>query len=310
MDVIFASRQDKQPQDWVRALQQALPSVRVRLWEPGAASGAAQAAVVWEPPAELFQREPHLKYLFNLGAGVDALLQTPGLPPDVTIVRMEDGGMADQMAEYALYYLLREARGFGRYAGQQRQSRWHRLGGMQREQWPVGIMGAGRIGARVATLFAALNYPVAVWSRTGRAVAGAEAFGGDSSFGAFLARTRVLVNVLPLTAETQGILCQHTFEQLRPDAYLINMARGGHLVESDLLAALESGRLRGAALDAFVHEPLPVSHPFWTHPRIQLTPHVAGISLMEQTVHQIADKIRALARGETISGVVDRIRQY
>lgn len=310
MDVIFASRHEKQPQEWVRALQQALPSDSIRLWDARSATGTAHAAVVWEPPAELFELEPHLKYLFNLGAGVDALLQMPGLPRDLTIVRVEDGGMADQMAEYALYYLLKESRGFGRYAEQQKQSRWHRLAATQREQWPVGIMGAGRIGARVASLFVGLNYPVAVWSRTGRAVAGAQAYGGDSSLGAFLARTRVLINVLPLTPDTQGILCQRTFEQLRPDAYLINMARGGHLVESDLLAALESGQLRGAALDAFVHEPLPVSHPFWAHPRIQLTPHAAGISLVKQTVHQIADKIQTLARGEAVSGVVDRTRQY
>ncbi|HEX7385812.1 MAG TPA: glyoxylate/hydroxypyruvate reductase A [Castellaniella sp.] len=311
MDIVFASRHDKHPEEWVRALQQALPDHSVRLWMEGAASaGTAQAAVVWAPPQALFEQEPHLRYLFNLGAGVDALLQLPGLPAELSIVRLEDGGMADQMAEYALYHLLREARGFGQYADQQRQARWHRMSPMLREDWPVGILGSGRIGSRVAQVFAALDYPVAVWSRQGLPVAGAEVFSGPEGLPAFLARTRVLINVLPLTPATQGILCQDTFEALKPDAFLVNMARGAHLIESDLLAALESGRLRGAALDAFIHEPLPASHPFWAHPRIQVTPHVAGMSLLGQTVRQIAGKIQALARGEAISGVVDRAQQY
>jgi glyoxylate/hydroxypyruvate reductase A len=309
VDIVFASRHDKHPEDWVRALQQALPGDSVRLWRDGAPGGGARVAVVWAPPQALFTQEPGLEYLFNLGAGVDALLRMD-LPPRLRIVRMEDAGMADQMAEYALYYLLDESRGFSQYAEQQKQARWHRLGAMQREEWPVGVMGAGHIGARVAGLFAALDYPVAVWSRSGRAVPGAESFGGAQALPAFLARTRVLVNVLPLTDETQGILCGRTFEQLQPGAYLINMARGGHLVESDLLAALESGQLRGAALDAFTREPLPASHPFWAHPRIRLTPHIAGVSLMGQTVRQIAGKIQSLARGEAVSGVVDLSRQY
>ncbi|MFA7476250.1 MAG: NAD(P)-dependent oxidoreductase, partial [Castellaniella sp.] len=127
---------------------------------------------------------------------------------------------------------------------------------------------------------------------------------------AFLARTRVLVNALPLTDATRGILCGRTFDQLRPDALVINIARGGHLVEADLLAALDDGRLRAAALDVFEREPLPPGHPFWADPRIRITPHIAGASLMDRTVRQIAGKIRALDRGEAISGIVDRDRQY
>jgi len=310
MDIVFASRHDGHPEQWVQALRQALPDDTVRLWDEGGAKGAAQVAVAWAPPPALFAQEPRLEYLFNLGAGVDTLLRMPELPAGLRIVRLEDGGMAAQMAEYALYYLLDEARGFSRYAEQQKQARWHRVSALQREEWPVGVMGAGRIGACVARLFSTLDYPVAVWSRTGRAVEGAEAFGGAEGLPGFLARTRVLVNVLPLTEETRGILCREAFSQLKPDAYLINMARGGHLVESDLLTALEEGRLRGAALDVFSHEPLPASHPFWAHPRIRVTPHVAGVTLMRSTVRQIAGKIRAMARGEAISGIVDRTRQY
>lgn len=308
MEIVFASRHESNPLEWVNALRQALPEHRVRLWDEGG-SGEADAAVVWAPPADLFVREPGLTHLFNLGAGVDALLRMPDLPDDITLVRMEDGGMAVQMAEYVLHYLIRESRDLGRYAGLQAQARWRPLDDIDRDAWSVGVMGGGVMGARVAQACAALDYPVAVWSRSGRPVAGTRAFGQDQ-LADFLAGTRVLVNVLPLTDDTRGILSRAVFEQLRPDAYLINIARGDHLVETDLLACLDSGRLRGAALDVFAREPLPSDHPFWTDARIQVTPHVAGASLMSLTVRQIADKVRAVARGEPITGVVDRSRQY
>lgn len=310
MEIVFASRHESNPLEWVRALRQALPEHSVRLWDDDSSpQGRADAAVVWAPPAELFAREPRLTHLFNLGAGVDALLQMPGLSDDTTLVRMEDGGMAVQMAEYVLHYLVRESRDLGRYAGLQAQACWQPLDDIDRGAWTVGVMGGGVMGARVAQACAALDYPVAVWSRSGRPVAGAQAFGQDG-LADFLARTRVLVNVLPLTADTRGILSRAVFEQLRPDAYLINIARGDHLVEADLLACLDSGRLRGAALDVFSREPLPPDHPFWSDLRIQVTPHVAGASLMGLTVQQIAGKVRAVVRGEPITGVVDRARQY
>lgn len=309
MDIVFASRHDSNPQAWVQALQRALPEHRVRLWDDDLPAGQAEAAVVWAPPAALFAREPHLRHLFNLGAGVDALLQLPELPHDLTLVRMEDGGMAVQMAEYVLHYLIRESRDLGRYAQLQAQACWQTLADIDRDAWSVGVLGAGVMGARIAQACAALGYPVAVWSRSGRPVAGADVFGQDQ-LSAFLARTRVLVNALPLTADTQGMLSRAVFQQLRPDAYLINIARGGHLVEADLLACLDEGRLRGAALDVFAQEPLPAEHPFWSDARIQVTPHVAGASLMALTVRQIAGKIRAVVRGEAITGIVNRERQY
>jgi glyoxylate/hydroxypyruvate reductase A len=309
MEIVFASRHDSDPLQWVQALQAALPEHNVSLWDGEAPSGQAQVAVVWTPPAELFAREPQLTHVFNLGAGVDALLRLPDLPADITLVRMEDGGMAVQMAEYVLHYLIRESRDLGRYASLQSQACWQPQADIDRAAWPVGVMGGGVMGRRVAQACAALDYPVSVWSRSGQPVAGAQAF-GQEQLSDFLANTRVLVNVLPLTAATQGILSCTLFQHLQADAYLINIARGGHLVDADLLEALENGRLRGAALDAFVQEPLPKEHPFWAHPRIQVTPHVAGASLMAMTVNQIAGKVHAMTRGEPISGVVNRARGY
>lgn len=309
MEIVFASLLEPNPQEWLHALQQALPEHQIRLWAEDGSIGKARAAVVWAPPPTLFQREPELTHLFNLGAGVDALLTLPGLSDDIALVRIEDGGMAVQMAEYVLHYLIRESRDLGRYADFQAQAHWRPLDDIDREAWSVGVMGAGVMGARVAQACAALDYPVAVWSNSGRPVPGAQSYARDQ-LPAFLARTRVLVNVLPLTAGTQGILSRAVFEQLQPDAYLINIARGGHLREADLLACLQEGRLRGAALDVFAQEPLPSDHPFWSDSRIHVTPHVAGASLMSLTVQQIADKVRAVQQGQAITGVVDRTRQY
>ncbi|HUH39417.1 MAG TPA: glyoxylate/hydroxypyruvate reductase A [Castellaniella sp.] len=310
MEVVFASRNEHHPEDWVRAFQQALPGIRVRAWDDGAAAGGADVAVVWSPPADLFEREPGLKILFNLGAGVDALLKMPGRPATLPIVRLEDGGMGVQMAEYVLHFLVRYARHFAQYGQLQAKGQWQRLEDIRREDWTVGIMGAGVIGARIAQAVAAFDYPVAVWSRSGRPIEGTQVYGGSEALPAFLARTRVLVNVLPLTAQTHGILCRQVFDQMPRGGYLINIARGGHLIEADLLAALQEGQLQGAVLDVFAQEPLPAGHAFWAHPRIQMTPHMAGVSLKNQTVRQIADKIQAFYRGEAISGLINPDLQY
>src|SRR5690606_28336159 len=140
MEIVFASRNERHPEDWVRALQEALPQHRVRVWGDGGPDGRADIAVVWNPPEDLFEREPGLKIMFNLGAGVDALLRMPGRPPNLPIVRLEDGGMAVQMAEYAVHFLVRTARDFDRYAQHQAQRRWQRLPDIAREDWPVGVM--------------------------------------------------------------------------------------------------------------------------------------------------------------------------
>lgn len=310
VDIVFASKSEVRYADWVQALQQALPDMRVHEWHEGAPSCGAKLAVVWNPPERLFLQEPGIEVAFNTGAGVDALFDLPGRAAGLRIVRAEDAGMAVQMAEYVVHYLVRTARDLDRYSERQRMGSWSRLPDIQRSAWPVGVLGSGIMGARVAQAVAALDYPVAAWSRSGRELPGIEVHAGAGKLPGFLARTRVLVNVLPLTSETRGILCMDTLSQLLPDAYLINIGRGGHLIEEDLLQLLADGRMRGAALDVFADEPLPDGHPFWLHPKVSITPHIAAVSLMSETVAQIAGKIRAYARGEALTGVVDPVRRY
>jgi len=308
--IIFASSHDIDPALWIDPLSQAVPGAQVVPWRAGEPAVGAEAAVVWNPPAELFERERGLRVAFNLGAGVDGLFRLPTLPPQLPIVRLEDAGMAVQMAEYAAQALVRASRQFDDYAAQQRERRWLPLPELDRTQWPVGVLGLGVMGARVAQTLAGLDYPVAGWSRSGKAPAGVQAFAGMDALPDFLARTRVLVNTLPLTDETRDLLRRDTLSRLLPGAHLINMGRGQHLVEEDLLALLESGHVAGATLDVFRQEPLPADHPFWTHPRVTVTPHVAALSLRRETIAQVADKIRRFMRGEPVSGQVARQRGY
>lgn len=308
--IIFSSSHEIEPAEWLQPLAEAVPGAEVVMWHEDLPAQDAEIAVVWGPPAGLFERERKLRVAFNLGAGVDALFRLPTLPADLPIVRLEDAGMAVQMAEYAAHALVRASRQFDRYENLQRQGRWQPLPELDRSLWPVGVLGMGVMGARVASSLAGLDYPVAGWSRSGNAPEGVQAFGGRDSLDAFLGRTRVLINTLPLTDDTRDLLCRETLSKLLPGAYLINMGRGAHLVEEDLLALLDSGHMAGATLDVSRTEPLPADHPFWTHPRVTVTPHVAALSLRRETIAQVAGKIRAYLRGEPLSGTVSRERGY
>lgn len=310
MHVLLAMSGNLNPESWVKSFSDALPGMRISTWNPKAPALDADVAVVWHPPAELFERERNLRMVFNLGAGVDGLLAVPTLPADLPVVRLEDAGMTVQMAEYVLHALWRASRHFDDYRQAQSEQSWHVLPVTRREQWPVGVLGMGTIGTRIAEAVAHFEYPVAGWARSPRQLEGIESFAGADALPAFLARTRVLVNTLPLTPETRDILNRDTFARLLPDAYVINVGRGEHLVEPDLLAALDSGHVAGATLDVFREEPLPAGHPFWTHPKITVTPHASARTMRRNSVSQIAGKIRQLANGEAVSGQVDRQLGY
>ncbi|TEA77801.1 2-hydroxyacid dehydrogenase [Allopusillimonas ginsengisoli] len=310
MKAIFAYADRIESPTWIAPLQAALPEVEFHHWRPDGPPVGAELAIVWNPPRDLLRREPGVRAVFNLGAGVDALLGLDGLRDDIQLVRLEDAGMAVQMAEYAAYALIRASRQFDVYEGVQASGTWAPQPAIRRKEWTVGVLGMGVMGARVAQTLAAMDYPVAGWSRSGKALPGIESFGGREQLPAFLARTRVLVNTLPLTDDTRNFLCRETLSQLMQGSYLVNIGRGDHLVEEDLLALLETGHLKGATLDVFRTEPLPSDHPFWTHPAITITPHVAAASLKEESVTQIADKVRVFMRGERPTGLVARSKGY
>jgi glyoxylate/hydroxypyruvate reductase A len=218
--------------------------------------------------------------------------------------------MSVQMAEFVCHAVIRHFREFDMYDREAAQGRWGFRKPRLRSEYPVGIMGLGVLGARVAQAVGQFEFPVVGWSRSPKELPGVRCFAGEAQFDAFLAATRMLVCLLPLTAETEGIMNAKTLSHLQPGGYVINVARGAHLVEDDLIPLVDSGHLAGATLDVFRTEPLPPEHAFWRHPKITVTPHTAARTLREETIAQIAAKIQAMTRGEPIAGVVDRVRGY
>jgi len=299
---------DNKPDAWVEGLRAALPGAQVEVWSPGMAA-TFDHAVVWAPAQQLIDEQRQVRGLFNIGAGVDALLALT-LPPTMHIVRIDDGGMAVQMAEYVCHALIRHFREFDAYEADAREGRWSFRKPLERADFPVGIMGLGVLGERVAQAVSHFDFPVNGWSRSPKTIDGVRAFTGQAQFDAFLAESRVLVNLLPLTEATRGILNTATLSKLRPGGYLINIARGGHLVEDDLIPLIDSGQLAGATLDVFRVEPLPAEHAFWRHPKITVTPHGSARTLRSESIAQIAGKIAAMERGEPVAGVVDLQRGY
>jgi len=298
---------EMKPAPWIAGLSAALPGATVEEWRPGAPQ--ADHAVVWAPPQQLFDEQPLLKGIFNTGAGVDALLALR-LPGQAVLVRLDDAGMSVQMAEFVCHALVRHFRELDGYERDAAQGRWSFRRPRSRGDFPVGVMGLGVLGRRVARAVAGFEFPVRGWSRSAREVQGVQCFAGPQQFDAFLAGTRVLVNLLPLTPETENIMNRATLGRLLPGGYVINVARGAHLVDEDLLALLDAGHLAGAALDVFRTEPLPPEHPFWAHPKITVTPHTSARTLRDESIAQIARKIHAFERGEPVAGMVDWQRGY
>ena len=296
-----------QAEPWLAGLRRALPGAQVDVWQPGAPP--ADHAVVWAPPQVFFDEQAQLKGIFNIGAGVDALLKLQ-LPPQAVVVRLDDAGMSVQMAEYVCHAVIRHFREFDAYEADVKAGQWSYRKPRERADFPVGVMGLGVLGERVARALTAFEFPVNGWSRSPKAVAGVRSFAGAAQLDDFLGASKVLVNLLPLTPDTRDILCLKTLSRVQPGGYVINVARGAHLVDEDLLALIAQGHLAGATLDVFRTEPLPPEHAFWTHPQVTVTPHTSARTLRSESIAQIAGKILAFERCEPIAGIVNPARGY
>ncbi len=303
--VFFDASSDPQP--WLAVLRRHLPAARVEVWVDGAEP--ADYAVVWAPPQALIDQQTRLKALFNVGAGVDRLVQLR-LPGHLPVVRLDDAGMGVQMSEYVCHAVIRHFRAFAGYQAQAAEGVWLRRPAVRRSDFTVGVMGLGVLGSQVTQALRQFDFPVHGWSRSARAVDGVRCFAGAAQLADFLAQCRALVCLLPLTADTRDILGHAALSQLPGGAYLVNVARGELVVDDDLLALLDAGQLAGATLDVFRTEPLPPQHAFWRHPKITVTPHISAQTLCEESMAQIAGKIQALERGETVAGRVDLQRGY
>ncbi|QMB06767.1 glyoxylate/hydroxypyruvate reductase GhrA [Citrobacter freundii] len=298
---------------WLKALAKAIPGANVREWKRGD-NAHADYALVWHPPVDMLAGRK-LKAVFALGAGVDSILSKLKAHPEmldasIPLFRLEDTGMGLQMQEYAVSQVLHWFRRFDDYQALKSQAKWQPLQEYTREEFTVGIMGAGVLGAKVAESLQAWGFPLRCWSRTRKSWPGVESFAGTAELAAFLSQTRVLINLLPNTAETVGIINTGLLNQLQDGAYVLNLARGVHLKEDELLAALNTGKLKGAMLDVYSSEPLPENNPLWKHPRVAMTPHIAAVTRPAEAVDYISRTILNLESGKAVTGQVDRVRGY
>ena len=295
---------------WNDVFFEAMPEMPVRDWAAPGDMADIEYAFVWAPEPGALRKFPNLKCIFSIGAGVDHLLKDPDLPDGVPIVRMVEPELTQGMSEYVTMHVLRYHREVPALEQQQRDKVWHELIAPTAPSRKVGLLGFGVLGQDAARVLRVLKFDLASWSRTPKRVAGVQSFYGADGLGPFLARTEILVCLLPLTAKTQGILNRDLLAKLPRGACLINAGRGGHQVEEDILAALDSGQLAGATLDVFLTEPLPSGSPFWTHPKVTLTPHIASVTQQVSAIEQVVANIRRIQAGKTPLNTVDRELGY
>lgn len=291
------------------------PGIELRLGKsPGELGDLTQidAAVCWHPPHGLLAQMPRLRLVQSVGAGIDHIMADPGLPPRLPVCRIVDRQMAAGMRAYVAWAVIRQQRGMDRCERNAARRLWRDQPVPAPGRHCVGIAGFGTLGLACAEALLAIGYRVRGWSRSPRAdaPAGVETFDGAQQLDAFLSGCDTLVCLLPLTEDTRGFLCAKVFARLPRGAHLINVGRGEHLVEADLLAALETGQLGAATLDALTREPLPPEHPFWADPRILVTPHIATRTDTAVIARQTLDNLALLQRGQQPLNIIDRSRAY
>ena len=310
MPTLLYSSPDDPIDLWVPEVQRQLPDFEVRVYPEVGDVADIEYALVWKPAPGLLASLPNLKVILSMAAGVDHILADPKLPTGIPIVRMIDGYLRDMMSEYAIYGVLHFHRDMPAYLAEQPQQVWNRRWPLYTPETGVAVLGLGAIGRDVAEKFKALGFQVHGWSRTPKALQGIACHHGEAGLFEMLPKCQYLVCVLPLTGETQGIVNAKTLAALPEGAVVVNLGRGGHVVDEDLLAALDSGHIGGAFLDVFNTEPLPEGHAYWRHPRVFMTPHIAGELVPKSCAKSIAENVRRHLAGEPMLGVLDLERGY
>jgi len=311
MAILFMSTQARDTKNYLPLLKGHLPDQDIRVWPDAVGEPAdIDIAVIGAPERGVLAGLPNLKAVLSLWAGVDSLLGDPTFPRHIPLARMVDPLLGVDMTHFAIHWVLHFHRGLHRYAAFQQRAEWHPLPYPEASERRVGVMGLGMLGSDAARQIAALGFAVAGWDAVEKSLDGVETFAGAGRLSDFLKRTEILVVLLPLTPETEGIINADALAALPRGAFLISLARGGHVVDDDLLAALDSGHLSMALLDAFRDEPLPADHPFWRHPGIVVTPHVASKTTPRTAAAEIAVDVRRLLAGHMPRHLVDPARGY
>ncbi len=291
------------------ALLEQDPNLDVEIWPRVSNKDRVQFAVCWRHPKNVLDGYPNLKAVSSLGAGVNHLLQDDSLSEQVKLTRVVTPSLKKDLAEYVLNAVLNYRSHTYRYVDQKREGYWSAHDPVPRKYCTIGVMGLGEMGKAAVDLLLTNGYSVNGWSRSLKEIKGARIFAGDE-LDAFLSETNILVCMLPLTDATRGILDLELFKKLKQPAYLINVGRGEHLVEEDLIYGIDTGALEGACLDVFEEEPLPSHHLFWNRPKIMITPHVGAITAPEEAAAQIVENYKRSLSGMELVNEVDREKGY
>ena len=306
----FLYRSGDDPEPWRRAFQDCAPDLEMRVHPDIGEASDIVAALVWKPPPGLLASLPNLKLIHSKGAGIDHLSTDPDLPAGIPVVRLVDRSARLLMTQYVVHAALRHHRHMDHYAAAQSASQWRKLPPPDTEKTTVAVLGLGALGQDVARMLSALGFHVIGWSRGPKDIPGVDCVDGAEALPSVLAQSRILVCLLALTEETRGIINARTLAALPRGAYVINPARGAHVVDDDLLAAVDSGHIAGATLDVFHGEPLAPEHRFWTHPKVIVTPHISADALPRTAAEQVADNIRRAVAGQPLLNPVDVARGY
>jgi glyoxylate/hydroxypyruvate reductase A len=307
--VILYVGMESRGREWARITGETTDDLELRVWPEIGRAEEVEYLAAWTLPDGLIARLPRLRAVLSVGAGVDQL-DLSAIPVELPLARMKLPEIVVSVTNYVAMAVLALHRDLPDYIAQRHTGVLRRFPVRLPAERRVGVLGLGEVGGAAAAALAGLGFAVSGWSRTAKRIAGVASFTGVDGLAAMLAQTDILVCLLPLTAATRGILCADTFARLPRGAALVNAARGAHLVEADLLAALDTGQIATAMLDVTEPEPLPAGHPFWTHPRVVLTPHVGAVTQVEAGIAAVLANIRRFERGETLTGLIDRARGY
>ncbi len=297
-------------ENWKSAFLKQDPGLDIRIWPNTGKPEDITFALVWHPPTGELRKYPHLKCIASLGAGVDHIMQDPQRPKDIPIVRVVDKQMAKDMTQYVVWAVLNHVKRFDHWAKLQNKTAWEQEGPFSLTETQIGVMGLGHLGQHIASALVHLGLQVSGWSRSKKIINKVQCFSSDAELELFLSQSDILICILPLTPTTRNILNEKTLAHLPEGAYVINVARGELLVEQDLMAALDRGQLSGACLDVFQTEPLPKNHPFWKHPKIRITPHIASVTNVKFVAPQIIDNYHRLSTGQPLLNRVDTLKGY
>lgn len=309
MALLFYSQFDD-PEDWGRHLRDAVPGIDFRVWPDIGEPRDIESALVWKAPEGELRKFPNLKLIINLGAGVDSIVKDRSLPAGIPIARIADPQMSRMMAQFVLAAVLRHYRDFVPFARAQKERRWHYIHPREASTCSVGVMGLGNLGAMAAAELVRQGFKVAGWTRSPKTMEGVESFHAAAGLAPFLAMSEILVVMLPLTRETEGILDAKAIGLLPRGAKLINVGRGGLVDEDALIAAIRSGQIGQATLDVFRTEPLPPESPLWGFEQVLITPHLASVAIPRTAARQVAENLRRLGAGEPLLNLVDPQRGY